>query len=74
MSRPWIKSVIGLLLGALGGSVAGAYWGGYLGELLGHPEREGFIGFIYGLRVGGIVGAVTGFMIARRVRPGGDRP
>jgi hypothetical protein len=60
----WLGVPLGcVLLCALGGAALGSFVGGALG----HPEGEGFIGFIYGLYGGGAVGALVGAFAAWRI-------
>ena len=55
----WRSALRVLGCGVLG-VVAGAVLGSWIGERLGDPEGEGFIGFLYGLRIGGGVGVAVG--------------
>jgi integral membrane sensor domain MASE1 len=59
----WILApLIGVLVGAFAGAVAGSL----IGDAMGSPEGEGFIGFIYGLWIGGGVGLAGGAFAAYR--------
>jgi len=50
------------------GVVVGAVLGSWIGGLLGDPEGEGFLGFLYGLRIGGALGVFVGVVWALRSR------
>lgn len=53
-------SLAGIVIGGLGGAMAGSF----IGESLGSAEGEGFIGFLYGLWIGPVVGLACGLLAA----------
>lgn len=63
---PLVLACFGLFVGAVTGML--------IGDALGHPEGEGFIGFLYGLWIGGAAGLGIGLALAwgvdRRSRAG----
>jgi hypothetical protein len=62
---------------AIAAALLGGFVGGLIGESLGTPEGEGFIGFLYGLRIGGGIGVIGGFLAylwLRRIIPSHAAP
>lgn len=77
-SRAWsLESFGSSALRVLGcgvfGVVLGAALGSWVGGLLGDPEGEGFIGFLLGLRLGGLAGVLVGLGWTARGRLAGAR-
>jgi integral membrane sensor domain MASE1 len=65
--------IVAPILFALLGAFVGAVIGMLIGDAMGHPEGEGFIGFIYGLWIGGASGFLGGALLAfARDRRGTD--
>ena len=56
--------IVAPILFALLGTFVGAVAGMLVGDAMGEPEGEGFIGFLYGLWIGGAAGLLGGALLA----------
>ena len=60
----WVAvPAIAVVVCALGGAVLGML----IGDTMGSPEGEGFIGFLYGVYIGGPAGVLIGAVAAWRI-------